>query len=410
MKFNAASQFILTLVLVACVVWLGCSFTFYTEAIASPYFAFTLGGVLIIHFRIRPAWLDVLLVFLGALVLAFADFQILHYKRTPSCWVAFAGLASMAILGTHAIWTRGENRKLYLLAFIPAVCFVASEYFASNLLEWTGKLHPKVLDLYLYSFDASLYVQLPFRIGQAFSRWPALRGASLLFYAALSIPIALIYAGKVLRFRERAFPCFLAFVAAGPIGVFFYNLFPAVGPVHLFLQDFPWRPLALEQVPHLLLEPVPVAGYRNAIPSLHMAWVLLAWWYSRGMAWWERGVALVFLVFTVLATMGSGEHYAVDLVLAFPYALLIEALFSFSLPWKDKTRATAAAFGLASILLWFGALFYVPHLFWRSPILPWGMSILTILVSVHFERLLQTGMHHEVTGEKAAPDAVLAQS
>ena len=95
-------------------------------------------------------------------------------------------------------------------------------------------------------------------------------------------------------------------------------------------------------------------------------------------------------LFTVLATLGSGEHYAVDLVLAFPYALLIEAVFSVSLAWKDRTRVSAAAFGLAAILLWFAAIFYTPHIFWCSPVLPWSLSVLTVLFSVHFEGSLHS--------------------
>jgi hypothetical protein len=410
MKPHYATKSLLTALLLACIAWLAGSPTFYREALTSPYFAFTLGGVLVIHFRIRPLWTDAMLVLAGTTVVALVDFQFLHYQRTVLCWLAFAGLASLAILGTRTIWSDGEIRKLYLLCFVPATCFAASEYFASNLLEFTGKLHPKLLDLYLYAFDASLHAQIPFRIGQWFTAWPALRSTSLLCYAALSFPVALIYAGKVLRIRERAFYVFLAFVATGPIGVIFYNIFPAAGPVHLFGPDFPWRPLNLGQVSRLFLEPVALDGFRNAIPSLHMAWVLLAWWYSRGMAWWERAIAMVFLVFTVLATMGTGEHYAIDLVLAFPFALLIEAIFAFSLSWKDAKRIGAAAFGLAAILVWFAGLRFAPHIFWVTPVLPWALCLATMAASVYLERLLQREEPGEVAQQEMVSRPVLARS
>jgi hypothetical protein len=397
MKRISPISVLLTAALVVAVVWLGRSATFYAEALASSYFAFTLGGVLIIHFRVRPSWLDAGLVLLGAAALAVLDLAILHYQPTILCGLAFAGLASLAVLGARVIWSTGETRKLYLLCFIPATCFVASEYFASNLLDFTGKMHPKLLDLYLYAFDASLRVQLPFRVGQLLATWPAIRTLSLLCYAALSFPVALIYAGKVVRVRERAFSSFLAFAAMGPIGVIFYNIFPAAGPAHLFGPDFPWHALPLDQIPRLQLEPVPINSFRNAIPSLHLAWVLLAWWFSRGMAWWERAFAMFFLVFTVLATLGTGEHYAIDLVASFPFALLLESLFAFSSSLKDRRRWSAIVFGLAAILLWFAGLRFTPHLFWTTPVLPWLLCLATMLVSVYLERRLQatTALHEE---------------
>jgi hypothetical protein len=60
-----------------------------------------------------------------------------------------------------------------------------------------------------------------------------------------------------------------------------------------------------------------------------MAWVLLVWWYSRALSWWERSIAFFFLFFTVLATLGTGEHYLIDLVVAFPFAVFVEALVRF---------------------------------------------------------------------------------
>ena len=37
-------------------------------------------------------------------------------------------------------------------------------------------------------------------------------------------------------------------------------------------------------------------------------------------------MAAVVLVFTVFATMGTGEHYFIDLIVAVPYALFILSL------------------------------------------------------------------------------------
>jgi len=392
-------KILLTVFLIACGIWLGRSPRFYNEALLSTFFAATLTGANVIHFRIRPAKEDALLVLCGTFLFAAIDFQLLHYRPALAAWLSFAGLSSLVVLGARTIWAEGSARRFLALGFVPAVLLVGSEYVASTFLEWTAAAHPRVLDLYLYSFDASLGVQLPFLVGRAFVKWPYLRLASLISYVGLGIPIALIYVGRLLRLREKAVPSFIALLATGPMGVLFYNLFPALGPVHLFRAQFPYDPIATAQVSRLYLERVKLFGPPNAIPSLHMAWALLVWWYSRGLSWWERSVALGFLVFTALATLGTGEHYFVDLVVAFPFAILVEGVWALNLSWNDKRRVIAATGGLICTLGWFAALRYGMRFFWLSPLFPWALCACTIALSLALElrlsrSLVKTGTEH----------------
>ena len=382
------ARIIVTFLLIASGIWLGQNRQFYTEAVVSIFFACTLISVSVIHLRILPSGRDALLVLCGTFLFAAIDFQLLHYRLILASWLSFAGLSSLVILGVRSVWAEGASRKLLALGFVPALLLVGSEYFASNLLEWAAAAHPKVLDLYLYSFDASLGLQFPFLVAQGFARWPSLRVTSLIFYIGLAIPIGLIYVGRLLRLGEKAVPSFVAFLTTGPVGILFYNLFPALGPIHLFREQFPWHPLSASDLSRLFVEPVKIVGFPNAIPSLHMAWVLLVWWYSRGLSWWERGVAFAFLGFTVLATLGTGEHYFVDLVVAFPFAVLVEAVCSFSLPWKDKRRLAAIIGGLLCTLIWLAALRYGTHFFWVSPLVPWASCLGTIVFSLVLERRL----------------------
>jgi hypothetical protein len=389
MPLSQTAKILLTVPLAAAFAWLACSATFYNEALVSAFFGLALASVLIIHFRIRPSWQDALLVLAVTLLLATVDFRVLHFKPAIMAWFSFAGMSSLLVFGLRTVWAKDADRKLLLLGFVPALLFVTSEYFADNLLQWTSSLHPKVYDLYLFSFDASLHVQFPFLLGRAFLQWPTLRLAGLIFYIGLPIPIALIYAGRVLRLREKAISSFVAFLATGPAGVIFYNLLPALGPVHIFRQGFPWQPLSTEQAARLFLEPVAVAGPPNAIPSLHMAWVLLVWWYSRGLSWWERAIAFAFLFFTVLATMGTGEHYFVDLIVAFPFALGMEALCAFEWPWTERRRLAALAAGFLGTLAWLFVLRYGARFFWWNATVPWTLCAVTVAASLLFERRLQ---------------------
>jgi hypothetical protein len=388
MSLNRGIRIVITILLFAGALWAATNRQFYIEALRSSFFALALTSVIIIHFRVRPSWQDAVAVASVALVVSFIDYRVLQFKPFFMAWFSFAGLSSLLVLGIRAVWSQDADRKLLFLAFIPSLLFVVSEYFADTFLKWTSHIHPKALDLYLLSFDASLHVQLPFLVGQAFQTWNTLRVVSLLFYLALPIPIAVVYAGRVLRFREKAVPSMAAFLITGPLGILFYNLFPALGPAHLLGPNFPWNPIPFERVSHLLAEPIALVGPRNAIPSLHMAWVVLVCWYSRNLSWWERAIAFVFLVFTVLATLGTGEHYFIDLVVAFPFALLVESICAFSLPLTNTNRMLTFGLGLLLTLAWLWMLRVGLHFFWATPVLPWSFCGATVALSLIFERQL----------------------
>jgi hypothetical protein len=384
---NFTVKAILTFVLVACATAFATSSLCYTEALVDAFFGLALAGIVILHLRVRPRWSDALFVLACTAIFAAVDFRILGYSPQIMAWFSFSGVGSLLVLGLRAVWAEKEDRTLLLYAWIPAVLFITSEWFASTMLEWTAAAHPKTLDLYLLSFDASLHVQLSFLAGRIFVHW--IRFAGLIFYIGLAIPISLVYGGQLVRVRSKAFPAMLAFLITGPVGILFYNLFPAAGPHNLFQQNFPLHPLQTSIVARLLLEPAAVQGPRNAMPSLHMAWTLLAWWYSRGLSWWERTIAFAFVAFTVLSTLGTGEHWFIDLVVAFPFSLLIEALCAYSLSWKDSQRLAAFFFGLGATLAWLAALRYGSRLFWTSPIVAWALVVATIALSCIRQSKLQ---------------------
>jgi len=381
MTLPRAAQILLSLVLVGITARFGTSAQFYSESLSSAFFAIALISVVIIQLRVCGLWPDGLILIALTTALALIDFRVLHYTPHFMAWFSFFGLNSLLMLSLRAVWSEGDRRKLLLLAFFPSLLFVTSEWFASNMLDLTETLHPRTLDLFLYSFDGSLRVQLPFLMGQAFALWPYFKIAGELFYVGLPIPIALVYSGQLLRVRERAFPAMAAFLLTGPVGILFYNLFPAMGPIHLLRAGFPWHPLDLELLRRVALEPVALHGPRNAIPSLHMGWVLLCWWYSRGLSWWERSIMILFVLFTFCATMGTGEHYFIDLVVAYPFALFMQTLCCWPPACKSPTRLLALFFSLGTVLIWLAALRFVPHFFWISPIIPWAACVATVAIT-----------------------------
>ena len=396
-----------TAALFAVIVVLAVNRDFYTGSMVSAYLSLALASALIVLAMIRRSWFDLLWVAAGGMLLAVIDYKVMHFQPMFMAGFSFAGLSALAVLGAHTIWAEGEDQKLLLYGFLPAVLFVGSEWMATTLLDITEALHPKTFDLYLYSFDCSLRVQFSFLVGQLFWAFPWLRFACLVIYIALPLPLALVYAAHLRGEKKNALAVMLAFLVTGPVGVLFYNMLPACGPAHIFGPAFPWHPLPADAAMHMAVAPVLLKGARNAIPSLHMTWVLLVWWNSRGLQRWVRAIALVFLVLTAMATLGTGEHYFIDLVVAFPFSLMVQSLCSFSLPLRSAERRTAFLFGTFATLFWLALLSFAPSLFWISPLLPWAMVVATVVPSiVLWRRLLGAGTEeHPVTARAAAVTA-----
>jgi hypothetical protein len=372
---------LLTLALLACVSALSLNAGFYKSSIVDVFMALSLGAALVTLAVVQPSWVNFAGVAACALIFAEFDYHVMGFPFRSMAPFAFAGLGSLVVLGMRSIWARQPERTLLLYAFVPSIIFVASEYFSPALMTYTETLHPKTFDLYLYSFDCSLRVQFSFLVGQLFARHGWLAFTGLLFYIALPLPLALVYAANLRVQGKAALHVMLAFLITGPLGVVFYNLVSATGPIHLFGANFPWHPLTTAQAMNLILETVPVRGARNAIPSLHMAWVLLIWWNSWGLPRWVRAIALTFLVFTVLATLGIGEHYFVDLVVAFPFALMVQAMCLYPQPFHASFRRPALLFGVFGTLAWMAALSFATPWFWISPTIPWALVIATISTS-----------------------------
>lgn len=360
----------------------------YSAILVAIAFASALFAKVVMLLRTRVIWRELLLGAGLLLVLAWIDFQVMHF---PANWVvvtSLLGLVGLALLAIRVIWWQGEDRRTAVLTLVPSLFFLASGWSGPALLNFTSRAQPHVLDLYLLSFDASLHLQLPFTLGQAFSRYSALSFLGVGVYVGLPIILGLVYAGCLVSDRRSALPAFLAIVLAGPIGVIFYNLFPAVGPIYVFRDMFPWRALTIDQIQHLVLQPINSNGYRNAMPSLHTTWVLIAFWYARRLSILEKLFAGFFLIATLVATLGTGEHYLVDLIVAVPFAIFVLSLTS-SIASRDFVRLRAPiTISLLMTLAWLLALRFCTWIFWLSPIIPWTACAVTLAIAFLVARRL----------------------
>jgi hypothetical protein len=371
-------RIVLTTVLVAGSVAIATSLRFYVVVLLADFFWIALGSVAIIHFSIRPSGSDVALVAACTVLSCAYAFLALSLPFNARAIPAFLGLSSLAVLGVRLIWARQDERTRLTWGFVPSLIFLGMGWVTGPILRFNAARQPQVFDRFLNAFECSLGVQPAFLMGAAYVQWPWFKMLGLAAYLTLPIPIVLVYGQQLRRLGKKALPVFLALFYGGPLGTLFYNIFPAIGPRQLFLSDFPLHPHPIMEAIHLPLQAISVVGVRNAMPSMHLAWVLLAWWYSRGTDWWVRTIAMLFLIFTTFATLGTGEHFLIDLIVAAPFALFIRALFALDLNWNNKYRLSAFAVGLLGTFAWFGLLRFAPGIFWISPAVPWLLSAATI--------------------------------
>jgi hypothetical protein len=380
MKSTTLIRLCFSLVLVGFILYLSGAKSFFSGTLDSPFFSVALLSLFLILVRTGVTLREFLWTALLFSALAALEFRLIGYPSIWPVWLSLVGMASFATLSLRLIWSPSPQRRLAAFVLIPSVLFVVSEWCASYLLYWTELLHPKALDLYLYSFDASMGLQLPFLMGRFFAHLPTFAWACNIVYIGLPVAIGLVYAGCCMRDTRTALAACIAFLLTGPIGILLYNLFPALGPIHLFRSDFPWHPLTFEQTHHLFLESVRIPGARNAIPSLHAAWIFLVFWHARGLSRVEKVAAALCVVLTLCATIGTGEHYFVDLVVAVPFALLILALTNLLVGHHRLQQFLPLGIGLATTLAWLFGLRYAPHLFWYTPVIPWLACAATLVI------------------------------
>lgn len=382
---NAAlSRWAATLLSAGAIFWVASRKTFFDDSISSVFLSVALLSIFAILLRTGFSWREVGGVGLGAAAIYWLDIHLLGYPYSWPVLVSCIGIAGLGVLAVRAIWAEESERGAAVLILSAAFLFVASEWCAGYFLEWGEAARPKTLDLYLYSFDASLGVQPAVLFGQWFARFPWFAVVSRIVYLALPLAMGLVFAGNAVKEKKQAMVTMVAFLITGPIGACFYTMFPALGPVHILNANFPWHALTMEQAKHLALEPIAARGPRNAIPSLHAAWIFLVYWFSLRLSALERLIAALFVFFTLCATLGTGEHYFIDLIVAAPFTVLILGIAQGACgKWKKSLWAPLLC-GVGMTLLWFGLLRYGTRLFQISILLPWIFCAATIAACVYF--------------------------
>jgi len=261
------------------------------------------------------------------------------------------GLASLLLLGWRAWASTGEDRIRILALLMPAILVVLFIPLTKDFHRIGIQLHPHPVDDIMYAADASLGGQPSFAVGRLFEAVPLLDRLSNFVYSTLPLPFVVVLIMQWRSQRPSSASIFWDFQVLAVLGFVVYMLFPAVGPGVVFPDVFPHAPpSAAEVLREWGTNPGKWGGdwsdvARNCVPSLHTAWALMLWWHALSLPWWVRGLTSYYLVFTVLATLGSGAHYAFDLILAVPFALAVRAIGLPGLPGTSRVRWGACLIG-----------------------------------------------------------------
>jgi hypothetical protein len=349
------------------------------------YLESALAGSVAIYLWTRPAVRS-----LAVTLLIGAAFWVIYsaLQGQPSLGAcpAFLGLGSLGSLGLAVLWSAPDQRQADLDTCLTASMFPFFLVVAGFSLAVTSIVHPKTYDVFLYAFDEQLGGQPSFLAGRLLARFGALRQVCYFGYESLPLAMAIAFAMERSRPGRHLSSLMPAFAVAAAGGFLLYNLYPAVGPLHVFGAQFPYSPPPAGSSPFQLV----AAGEapRNAMPSVHISMALLILWNSRPWPKVFRVVAAALLGITILATLGFGEHYLVDLFVAVPFAALAQGLASHGVPWRNAARIACVATGTLLVLAWLSYLRLPSPPLVRSGALAWSLLLGSALTSAILESRL----------------------
>jgi PAP2 superfamily len=355
-----------------------------------PYLPFAIAGGFAFFLRGAPsrweiyAWLAISALFVKVIHLPHIPFWVL---RVASGGAAL-GFGALLLLGLRALWSEREGRENATALLTPALILIVFIFASANVLRLSTGLSPQTDDAWLYAFDGSLGFQPSFWMGKIMYTSLALTRATLLTYLSLPFAMAVVCAWKIpVAVRRISWHVLTVLLLAGVAGWFLYNVVPATGPLYAFAQDFPWRSVPYKGLSAFPLQKMalPLGIPRNGMPSLHMGWVVLLWWNSRGLPRALRAGLVLYLVLTVIATLGSGQHYLVDLVVSLPFALTVQSVASYTFP-NRSSRIAALVYGLGFTTSWLLLVRFGVPLALKSPVIPWTFIVATIFITLWLER------------------------
>lgn len=230
-------------------------------------------------------------------------------------------------------------------------------------LRASDRAYPLKYDYVLQATDVSLGITA-FQIARLFT--PFDRTVLYAVYDSMNAAMVAWFGVHIVmrggESRKLLYTYFILFL----VGASLYGVVPAMGPRYAFSDAFPFGD------PQTTARPAALAGYPNAMPSLHLATALALVLFSKRNRW-LLSLSIAFLVGTIAATLAF-EHYVIDLVVAVPFAC-----FAVELAYG---RLVLSAWYLGGVLVWLGLIRFASLELIGHPWLLRFMAVLTISLGV----------------------------
>jgi hypothetical protein len=360
-----------------------------TQLVTDMLFAIGFGCPIVLFASALPDRRDVVQSIAAGALCSLALFVASDEPGVPAAVIGF-GLGCLAVQA-HQSYRGDDASRLYARLFLlPSIMALIYTLQAAVFLNFLAYQLPLTHDAEVYALDGGFGFQPSFAFGQLFAAVPPLTWICFAIYTAPPPILVYVYALQVRAARPPRRDAITALLVLGLSGYAFYFLYPLCGPLFAFDDAFPNRPplVDAETVGLIAVAPVHAAhmAWRNAMPSLHLGSVLLALWLSRPLGRWPTRVSWVFVVGTALATLGLGEHYAVDLIVALPFTLAAHAV-TLGGPVSPERRDAAVA-SATLVGVWYAVLLTAPARVGQMPVLLWTLSLLTVASVWRLERRL----------------------
>jgi hypothetical protein len=288
----------------------------------------------------------------------------IHVTYYAGSVIATLGLSGFCGLCLLIYWVGGERKQL-LRVLLLALIFLTLNMMLSSLLKLAALWNTRRYDLGIYAMDSANWDGVVAFLGSLLARHAWMFHFEETVYYALPGVIILVFAFHTYRSHDLEINLLGLYLTLAILGFLLYFVIPACGPIYAFAKLFPF---ALPPVGTAALASDVFKNSPNAMPPLHFASALMLYWNSR--PW--RGLRIftfLFLIFTGVATLGSGEHYVTDLVVAIPFAVALQTYFG-----AASNKIAVVAFSSILVSIWFLAILIFP-VGGAPPWLLWALTL-----------------------------------
>lgn len=306
-------------------------------------------------------------------------------------FLSAAGLLMLVFLVHQWLFAADASRKTVAGFLVRgALLVVAFGVVTKTFLIFSSVQAAPVLDWSALKLDAAAFGFSPSEWAAKSARGHgAVRRVLAIAYELLPLAMMAVFGLEARSPGRLSFGLLNGLFVCGFAAALAYSITPVAGPAYAFGAAYPDHLGQLLSGTSGWLATQPGFAPRNAFPSFHFGWALLA----LHLAWTQApGVRIAFAAYAAViawATLALGEHYLIDLVASVPVLVAIVALCIESPGWHNRDRIGAVLCGLAAYCVW--AILLLPSVAnaaARYPALVFAWCCVSVAASLYFYRRL----------------------